>query len=139
MWNQLIPADIDRVKETLGARRAETTARQAEEVKSLEARHAEEIHSLNAKEAEIELLNKLINDFTREFMQGPVAPLEPTATHNEALAETTIADTGNAGVPSPENKATASSPNSSTDPAPAPGPLQVQYPSSNFGRVRKFG
>lgn len=141
MWDQLTSADIDRVKQSLGARRAETSARHAEEVKSLEAKQAEEMHSLNAKEAEIELLNNLINDFKHEFMNDATTPSEPRTMHESVLTETTIEtdELDDTGVLVAETEGTVSPLSSNTEPTPAPAQLQVLFPSANFGRVRKLG
>jgi hypothetical protein len=140
MWDQLTSADIDRVKQSLGARRAETIARHAEEVKSLEAKHLGEIHSLNAKEAEIELLNKLINDFSQEFMNEVAVSSAPTGTDQAALAETTVQndEPGDTGMLVGEKDATASPLSNNTEPTPVPAQLQVLFPSPNFGRVRNI-
>src|SRR5204863_631257 len=118
MWDQLTFAEIDRVKQSLGARRAETIARHAEEVKSLEVKQTGEIHSLNAKEAQIELLNNLINDFKREFINEVTISSEPTATHEVAQTETTIQN---------DESGTTSPLSSNTEPTPAPADLQVLF------------
>ena len=140
MWDQMTFAEIDRVKQSLGARRAETIARHAEEVKSLEAKQTGEIHSLNAKEAQIELLNNLINDFKREFINEVTTSSEPTATHEVAQTETTIQndEPGDTAMLVGEKEATTSPLSSNTEPTPAPADLQVLFSSSNFGRVRKL-
>src|SRR5215216_6326334 len=88
MWDHLTSGDIERAKQSLSSRRAETNARHAEETKSLEAKQADEIHSLNAKEAEIELLNKLCNDFTREFVHPAGTSSDGAGATMTPLAET---------------------------------------------------
>jgi hypothetical protein len=105
----------------------------------LEAKQIGEIHSLNAKEAEIELLNNLINDFKREFINEVTTSSEPTPTHEVAQTETTIQndEPGDTGMMAGE-EATASPLSSNTEPTTAPAELQVLFSSSNFGRVRKI-
>jgi hypothetical protein len=137
MWDQLTFADVDRAKQSLSERRAETSARHAEEVESLQTKQAEEMHSLNAKEAEIELLNKLINDFKQEFMSEVATASEPTAIDEIAAVQTEELD--EIGVLVAEKEATISPLSSNTEPTPDPAQLQVLYPSPNFSRIRKIG
>src|SRR5260370_41793414 len=141
MWDRLPSADMDLAKQSLGARRAETSARHAEEVKSLEAKQAEEIHSLNAKQAGIELMNKLVNDFKQEFMNELARSSEPTTTDEAAPPETAVQtdEPGESGMPGSEKEPTTSSLGRNTEPTPAPAQIQVLFPSANFGRIRKIG
>ena len=73
MWDRVELADIDRAKESLGHRLAETLARHAEETNSLRTKQADEIHQLEAKQADIERLATLINHFTAEFQSTTAA------------------------------------------------------------------
>ena len=56
VWEKLTPDDIARATDELGARRAETLAR-----------HAEELRSLEADRSEIESLEQAITDFVQRF------------------------------------------------------------------------
>lgn len=139
MWDQLTIADVDRVKETLAARRAETLARHTEEINILEARQLGEVQSLNAKEAEIELLNSLIDKFKQEFMSELPISAESTATDQLRLTETTAQNDEPDGTDMPiDGTETTASPFSHTERTSAPAELQVLFPSTNFGRVQKI-
>lgn len=63
VWEKLTPGDIARATDELGARRAETLAR-----------HAEELKGLEADRSEIESLEQAIDEFVRRF---PPSAREP--------------------------------------------------------------
>ena len=56
MWDQLTPTDIDRAKRELGVRRAETLAR-----------HADELKSLEVEQGQIDVLEQAIASFLSKF------------------------------------------------------------------------
>jgi hypothetical protein len=131
MWNRLEAGDIDRARQSLRERRAETVNRHDEEMKNLQLRQDEEILKLNAKEAEIELLNQLIDSFSEEFQYTP--PGRPVELGEEFLADSApiVVDEDVEGEA--ENDA------GSTPEAVSSGNrLAVGYASPNFARFRKL-
>jgi len=80
MWEQLTPTDIARVKERVAARRIETLAR-----------HAEELKQLDADQAEIETFEHLVAAFTNKHLIPSASASSPTAASGEntrAIVET---------------------------------------------------
>jgi|GraSoi_2013_60cm_1033757.scaffolds.fasta_scaffold89808_2 hypothetical protein len=136
MWDQLSSADIGRVRQELDSRRATIVTRHAEELKNLEAKQMSELEALNAKQAEVELLEALIDRFTDEFHTE--TPRSEDTTANEQ------GDTEPSGAGHGEKSAGSESEGAlpgevSAPPGAGPGPLQVQFPSPNFGAFRRFG
>ena len=69
MWEKLTPADIERAKTRAATLRSEAMQR-----------HAEELKALDADEAEIEVLQRLIADFSEKYMRGAnTATVDATA------------------------------------------------------------
>jgi len=68
MWQLLKQSDIAQAKQQL-RRRVDETLR----------RHADEMKSLDSDQAELEKLNRLLDDFSRKFKTAPDAPTEPVA------------------------------------------------------------
>ena len=66
MWDVLKQSDIAQAKQQLRLRVDETLRR-----------HAEEIKSLDHDQAELEALNRLLDEFSRKFKTAPAAPTEP--------------------------------------------------------------
>jgi hypothetical protein len=66
VWKQLTPADVEQARRGLMRQRAETLAR-----------HAEELKSLDAENAEVAALEQAIQAFMRKFGGAEVVPLEP--------------------------------------------------------------
>ena len=133
MWDHLTSDDLNRAKQEIERRRAETVSRHEEETKSLEAKQAAEIQALNAKQAEIELLDGLIESFCSEF--------NPQVAHSEASPDVVdAAAVGDIGE-STEQVRDISSGLLGADAVEAsnPGRLQVRFPSPNFGAFRRFG
>lgn len=56
MWKQLTPADVEQARRQLTRQRAETLAR-----------HAEELKSLDTENAEVAALEQAINVFVRKY------------------------------------------------------------------------
>src|SRR5712672_340442 len=115
MWEQLTPADIERVKHRMVALRGEILKR-----------HAEELQALDAKETEIAAFEQLVVAFANEHLSSAGSSELVTATRKEAAAAILINN--------------GSSEEGRQD---APSPLQVIHqPSPNFAiapRLRKFG
>jgi hypothetical protein len=116
MWEQLTPADIERVKHRMVASRGEILKR-----------HAEELQALDAKESEIATFERLVVAFANEHLSSAASSSVPViATEKEAPAAILINND--------------SSEEMRQD---APSPLQVIHqPSPNFAiapRLRKFG
>jgi hypothetical protein len=133
MWDHLSFDDLNRAKQEIERRRTQTAARHAEETKSLEARHAEEIQALDSKQAELELLDGLIESFTHEFNpqrgDGEASPEVMQVPAKDEVGEfaeqVSELSAGLLGVDAVETS--------------NPGPLQVRFPSPNFGAFRRFG
>ena len=70
MWDQLTPADFRRARHVLNLRRADTLRRHAAEVMELQAKQAGEIKRLDAKYAEIDALEARIDSLVRELKTG---------------------------------------------------------------------
>src|SRR6266849_10578455 len=68
MWQLLKQSDIAQAKQQL-RRRVDETLR----------RHADEMKSLDSDQAELERLNRLLDDFSRKFKDAPHASTEPVA------------------------------------------------------------
>jgi len=68
MWDQLTPADIERVKRRLGITRAEMLSR-----------HAEELKELDAQQDDLEALERLVNGFAQKYLFSDTASLSPEA------------------------------------------------------------
>ena len=133
MWDHLTSDDLNRAKQEIERRCSETASRHAEETKSLEARQAEEIQALNSKQAELELLDGLIESFTNEF-NGQSADCEATPEGVQIAAVDEMGESAEqARELSPDLLGVASVEASN------PGPLQVRFPSPNFGAFRRFG
>ena len=132
MWDHLTSSDLDRAKQEIERRRAETMGRHAEETKILEAKQAQEIQALNAKLAEIGLLDGLIDVFTEEF--------KPQPAHSEAAGEVAGAAAINEAEESLQ-QISQKSPNLDVDASEASnlGPLQVHFPTPNFRAFRRTG
>jgi len=116
MWEQLTPADIERVKHRMVALRGEILKR-----------HAEELQALDAEETEIATFERLVIAFANKHLSSAASSSEPVAaTKKEAAAAILINN--------------HSSDETRQD---APSPLQVIHqPSPNFAiapRLRKFG
>jgi hypothetical protein len=89
MWEQLTPADIERVKQRLATERVETLSR-----------HAEELKALDANQAEIETFERLVLAFVNDHLSPPPA----TASEEPAVA-------GEVGAPAtPEGRLNVPSP-----------------------------
>jgi hypothetical protein len=80
MWHVLKQTDIADAKQQLRMRVDETLRRQARE-----------IQGLNNDHAELEALNRLLDEFSRKFKTSPAIPVEPVAAseleHTEAAPE----------------------------------------------------
>jgi len=77
MWEQLRPADIDRAKQRLAARRIETLTR-----------HAEELKQLDVDQTEIATFERLVVAFTEKHLnQSPLAAPAVTAPEESAAVE----------------------------------------------------
>jgi hypothetical protein len=116
MWEQLTPADIERVKHRMVALRGEILKR-----------HAEELKALDAEQTEIATFERLVAAFaSRHLSSAASSPERATATEKEAAAAIVINNDS-----SEEMRQDASS------------PLQVLHqPSPNFAiapRLRRFG
>ena len=116
MWEQITPADIERVKHRMVALRGEILKR-----------HAEELKALDAEQTEIVTFERLVAAFANRHLSAAASSSEPaTATENQAAAATVI-DHDSSGEMRQD----------------APSPLQVIHqPSPNFAiapRLRKFG
>jgi hypothetical protein len=90
MWEQLTPADIERVKQRLATERIETLSR-----------HAEELKAVDADQAEIETFERLVAAFVNEHLSLP-----PTTTGSEeptvaAVVGASATPEGRRNVPSP--------------------------------------
>jgi hypothetical protein len=68
MWQLLKQSDIAQAKQQLRLRVDETLRR-----------HAEEMKGLDHDQAELEALNRLLDDFSRKFKAAPAALTEPVA------------------------------------------------------------
>ena len=66
MWDQLTPADIERVKQRLLRQRGEMLRR-----------HSDELRGLDAEEAEIETLEQLLLAFTKKHLASSASNSEP--------------------------------------------------------------
>ena len=63
MWDKLDYADLDRARQELRLRHAETVRR-----------HAEELSALDAERAEVDALNQPIGAFAEKFKTSPAEP-----------------------------------------------------------------
>ena len=116
MWEQLTPADIERVKQRLATERIETLSR-----------HAEEIKRLDFEQAEIEAFERLAEAFAQRHMNS--AASQPTTKDQSPMAAVTDEE--------------VSPPTRSEVPWESPTPdVQVHHhATSNFGtppRLRRF-
>src|SRR6266404_5024302 len=112
MWEQLTPADIERVKHRMVALRGEILKR-----------HAEELQALDAEATEIATLERLVMAFANKHLSSAAAASEPVAaTKKEAAAAILISEEVRQDAPSPLQV--------------------IHQPSPNFAiapRLRKFG
>ena len=122
MWEQLTPADIERVRHRMIAQRGESLKR-----------HAEELKALDAEQAEIAAFERLVAAFAKKHLSS-AAQSSGSAMTTEKEAPAVVAIDNGAGDPLAleETREDASS------------PLQVihQQPSPNFAigpRLRRFG
>jgi hypothetical protein len=135
MWNRLESTDIDKARDSLGHRLAETMRRQEEELTALRAKHAEEIRLLEVKQTEIDTLNALIERFAKEFQSISATEPEAELAQEDAGIRTPTGsgeDTNDADNESAE-EATETNPAALT----LPERIAVRYASPNFGIVRK--
>ena len=133
MWDHLNSGDLNRAKQEIERRRGETATRHAEETKSLENKQAEEMQALDSKQAEIELLDRLIENFANEFNRQS-ADCEATPEVVETAAVDEIDESGvQISEVSPDLLGGDAAQSSRA------GPLQVRFPSPNFGAFRRFG
>jgi hypothetical protein len=75
MWEQLTPADIQRVKQRLAAQRIETLTR-----------HMEELKSLDGDRAEIETFERLVAAFAKKHLIPTTAQSSPSTAFEEPPA-----------------------------------------------------
>jgi hypothetical protein len=75
MWEQLTPADIQRVKQRLAAQRIETLTR-----------HMEELKSLDKDQAEIENFERLVAAFAKKHLIPTTAQSSPNTAIEEQPA-----------------------------------------------------
>jgi hypothetical protein len=112
MWEQLTPADIERVKHRMVALRGEILKR-----------HAEELQALDAEATEIATFERLVMAFANKHLSSAAAASEPVAaTKKEAAAAILISEEVRQDGPSPLQV--------------------IHQPSPNFAiapRLRKFG
>jgi hypothetical protein len=135
MWNRLESTDIDKARDSLADRLAETMRRQDEEWTSLRAKHAEEIRLLEVKQTEIDTLNALIERFANEFQS--ITLTEPEAALEEEDASASVPTETAEGTNDENNQSTEEA--TETEPATLtlPERTAVRYASPNFGMVRK--
>jgi hypothetical protein len=106
MWEQLTPADIQRVKQRLAAQRIATLTR-----------HMEEIKSLDEDQAEVEKFERLVAVFAEKHLSSATALAEPTRSDEQSSAAVEASEAPTADVPRDGH-----------------APIQVIHqPSSNFG------
>jgi hypothetical protein len=82
MWENLTPADLDRVRHELARERG-----------ALLSRHAAEVKELDARYDEIEKLNQLINAFSEKYGKTNVPPEPRDEASSAILVEQQIAPT----------------------------------------------
>jgi hypothetical protein len=85
MWDELTPADFRRARHLLNLRRADTLKRHAAELLELKAKQAEDIKALDAKYAEIDALETTVAGFVREIKR----PGDLITAHSTRAARTT--------------------------------------------------
>ena len=91
MWEQLTPADIQRVKHRLALMRAATLSR-----------HAEELKSLAAQQDEIEIFERMVGAFTQKYMGAETTPAPAPSWEQPAVVVDSV-------EPSPEVRQHAAS------------------------------
>ena len=137
MWDRVELADIDRAKESLGHRLAETLARHAEETNSLRTKQADEIHQLEAKQADIETLATLINHFTAEFQSTTAAYDPPAVDQGQTGIEVSLDSPAD-----DQDDAAELQTDAAAEGTPAalsrPEKLAIHYASPNFRAFRKL-
>jgi hypothetical protein len=122
MWEQLTPADIERVKHRMRVLRGETLKR-----------HAEELKALDADQDEIAIFEQLVSAFANKHLSFGASSEPVSATEEEPTAAVVI-----------DNDSSRPSTVAETQQE-APSPLQVvhQQPSPNFAipprLLRRFG
>ena len=135
MWNRLESTDIDKARDSLADRLAETMRRQDEEWTSLRAKHAEEIRLLEVKQTEIDTLNALIERFTNEFQS--ISAAEPEATWEAHDARTDVPTESAEGTNDEDNESAEEATETKAATLTLPERIAVRYASPNFGMVRK--
>jgi len=121
MWEQITPADIERVKHRMVALRGEILKR-----------HAEALKALDAEQTEIAVFERLVAVFANKHLSSVGSSSEPaTATEKEAAVPIVIDNDSIGPLTVEETRQNA------------PSPLQVIHqPSPNFPiapRLRSFG
>ncbi len=118
MWQLLKQSDIAQAKQQLRLRVDETLRRHADEMKSLDSDHAE-----------LERLNRLLDDFSRKFKTAPDAPTKPVAAIEADEPVPAIEQEQPAGAIEQEQPAGVSKGNEAAAPVTGPTKNIVEKPS----------
>src|SRR4051812_24182366 len=136
MWRRLESTDIDKARQSLGHRLAETMRRQEEELSSIRAKHTEEIRVLETKQGEIDSLDALIDRFAEDFNNSLSEP-EPVLDQHPADAGVSsgrIAD-----EQEPDKKPTGEAIEAAPTALTLPERIAVRYGSPHFDPFRQLG
>ena len=142
MWIRVEALDIEKARQNLRERLAETVSRHAEETKNLQNKQAQEIDRLEQKQHELDTLYDLIDRFADEFQSTAQNGYGPSLNSNEIEPELSAdgAGTEQNGAPAaesptqepPDEPGTANS-------VSLPEKLAVGYATPNFRPFRRFG
>src|SRR5260370_36678074 len=76
MWEQLTPADIQRVKHRLALERA-----------AILSRHAAELKTLDTQQDELEKFERIVEAFAEKYLNTETSPSQPTTQSEEQSTE----------------------------------------------------
>jgi hypothetical protein len=142
MWIQLEALDIEKARQHLRERLAETVSRHAEQAMILQQKQAGEIRQLEAKQHELDTLYDLIDRFADEFQSTAPNGYGPPF-HSDDIGPELLANTAGTeqNEPSPDESATQHSGDEAgtVNSGSFPEKLALGYASPNFRSFRRFG
>ena len=128
MWEQLTPADIQRVKHRLALERT-----------AILSRHAAELKTLDTQQDELEKFERIVAAFAEKYLNTETSPSQPTTLSEEQPTEAlAIEEEPAPAAPTDRDGSEPHTPEVQQD-APSPALDVVQPVSPNFGiPLRRF-
>jgi hypothetical protein len=128
MWEQLTPADIQRVKHRLALERT-----------AILSRHAAELKTLDTQQDELEKFERIVAAFAEKYLNTETSPSQPTTLSEEQPTEALAIEEEPAPAASTDRDGSEPPTPEAQQDAPSPGLDVVHRVSPNFGiPLRRF-